>query len=72
MKDQAHTLRRIFEEGPSRTPEVLSVTSGKGAWGGEYRGEHGHPARIQGKKVIVLDADLGLANVDVMLGIAPS
>jgi len=72
MKDQAHTLRRIFEEGPSRTPEVLSVTSGKGGVGKtSIVVNMGILLASRGKKVIVLDADLGLANVDVMLGIAP-
>ena len=34
MKDQAHTLRRIFEGGASTSfPQVLSVTSGKGGVG---------------------------------------
>lgn len=72
MKDQAHTLRRIFEEAPSKTPEVLSVTSGKGGVGKtSIVVNMGILLASRGKKVLVLDADLGLANVDVMLGIAP-
>ncbi|HPI93107.1 MAG TPA: MinD/ParA family protein [Deltaproteobacteria bacterium] len=72
MKDQAHTLRRIFEEGTTKTPEVLSVTSGKGGVGKtSIVVNMGILMASRGKKVLVLDADLGLANVDVMLGMAP-
>jgi flagellar biosynthesis protein FlhG len=72
MKDQAHTLRRIFEEGTSKNPEVLSVTSGKGGVGKtSIVVNMAILLASSGKKVLVLDADLGLANVDVMLGITP-
>lgn len=72
MKDQAHTLRRIFDDVPSKTPEVLSVTSGKGGVGKtSIVVNMGILLASRGKKVLVLDADLGLANVDVMLGMAP-
>lgn len=73
MKDQAHTLRKIFEGGASpNCPQVLSVTSGKGGVGKTTIVVN--TAIIlasKGKKVLVLDADLGLANVDVMLGLTP-
>jgi flagellar biosynthesis protein FlhG len=72
MKDQAHTLRKIFKDGTARTPEVISVTSGKGGVGKtSIVVNMAILLASRGKKVLVLDADLGLANVDVMLGIAP-
>jgi len=73
MKDQAHTLRRIFEGGASSSfPQVLSVTSGKGGVGKTSIVVNMAIIFAQkGKKVLVLDADLGLANVDVMLGLMP-
>lgn len=73
MKDQAHTLRRIFEGGGSRNyPQVLSVTSGKGGVGKtSIVVNMAIILASKGKKVLVLDADLGLANIDVMLGLAP-
>ncbi|WP_025673588.1 MinD/ParA family protein [Salinivibrio socompensis] len=67
MQDQASGLRRLTN--PSRT-KVITVTGGKGGVGktNVTLGMAASMAR-QGKKVMVLDADLGLANVDVLLGL---
>jgi flagellar biosynthesis protein FlhG len=67
LQDQASGLRRLTK--PSLT-KVIAVTGGKGGVGktNVTLGLAISMAR-QGKKVLVLDADLGLANVDVMLGI---
>ncbi|WP_027180442.1 MinD/ParA family protein [Maridesulfovibrio bastinii] len=53
-------------------PMVLSVTSGKGGVGKTNISVNlAYNLSRMGKKVVLLDADLGLANVDVLLGIAP-
>ncbi|OOE99118.1 MinD/ParA family protein [Salinivibrio sp. IB643] len=67
MQDQASGLRRLTN--PSRT-KVITVTGGKGGVGktNVTLGMAASMAR-QGKEVMVLDADLGLANVDVLLGL---
>ncbi len=54
------------------SPRVIAVSSGKGGVGKTFFSVHlAERAASQGKKVLLLDADLGLANVDVMLGITP-
>ncbi|MDX8410087.1 MAG: AAA family ATPase [Mariprofundales bacterium] len=57
----------------NRTPQVIAISSGKGGVGKTFTSIHlAARAAQQGKRVLLLDADLGLANVDVMLGISPS
>jgi flagellar biosynthesis protein FlhG len=54
-------------------PLIVSITSGKGGVGKTFITTN--LATIlarQGKKVLVADCDLGLANIDVMLGINPA
>jgi len=54
------------------SPRVIAVSSGKGGVGKTFFSVHlAQWAASQGQKVLLLDADLGLANVDVMLGIVP-
>ncbi|EPE37706.1 MinD/ParA family protein [Candidatus Photodesmus anomalopis] len=69
IRDQASGLRHLAR--PLST-KVIAVTGGKGGVGKSNitLGLAICMAR-QGKKVMVFDADLGLANIDVMLGIRP-
>ena len=53
-------------------PRVIAVTSGKGGVGKtNIVANLGYAFCRLGKKVLILDADLGLGNLDVLLGIAP-
>ncbi|BDQ36471.1 site-determining protein [Pseudodesulfovibrio nedwellii] len=53
-------------------PLVFSVTSGKGGVGKTNMSVNlAYSLSEAGKNVVLLDADLGLANVDVILGLAP-
>ncbi len=53
-------------------PMVFSVTSGKGGVGKtNISANLAFCLARMGKRVVLLDADLGLANVDVVLGLAP-
>lgn len=79
MNDQASTLRQKFSNGdqPSISTEKpvvrsLSLTSGKGGVGKTniIINLALQLAKI-GKKVFLIDADLGLANIDIMLNLAP-
>ncbi|MCM1498947.1 MAG: MinD/ParA family protein [Clostridium sp.] len=72
--DQADKLREKMELLKSEAPSarVIAVTSGKGGVGKTSISVNlALQFRLQGKKVVILDADFGLANVEVMLGIRP-
>jgi flagellar biosynthesis protein FlhG len=67
---QASGLRLLKPVHPVR---VIAVTSGKGGVGKTSVSVNLAVAiALCGKKVMLLDGDLGLANVDVMLGLQPS
>jgi flagellar biosynthesis protein FlhG len=58
--------------GDQRKPRIITVTSGKGGVGKTNVSVNMALAYARiGKKVVVMDADLGLANVNVMLDIIP-
>ena len=82
MADQAEKLReimrnkkpssRIEDSPPQKASRIISVSSGKGGVGKTNIAINLALAYAKlGKKVIVLDADLGLANVNVVLGVIP-
>jgi len=53
------------------SPRVIAVASGKGGVGKTFFSVHmAARAAETGSRVLLMDADLGLANVDVMLGIS--
>lgn len=55
-----------------RDTRVMAVTSGKGGVGKtNIVANLGYALTKLGKRVLILDADLGLGNLDVLLGIAP-
>jgi flagellar biosynthesis protein FlhG len=72
--DQAEKLRKMVKEqtAPRRVARVVTVTSGKGGVGKSNVSVNLALALSRlGNRVIILDADFGLANVEVMLGIRP-
>ncbi len=72
--DQAAGLRNVIKMHSAGSPQarVLTVTSGKGGVGKSNAAVN---LAVQfsrlGKKVIIFDADMGLANVEVMFGAFP-
>ncbi len=83
MRDQAERLREIISsirsgKGEDRSSEgltgkkrarVITVTSGKGGVGKtSFTVNLGIKFSQMGLKVVIIDADLGLANVDVVMG----
>jgi flagellar biosynthesis protein FlhG len=76
MTDQAAGLRRIAAPdpmgGPSQEVRVIAVTSGKGGVGKTTLAVNlGILLQRLGRRVMLFDADLGLANVDIVLGLTP-
>lgn len=75
MHDQAENLRELVNRvNPTqqRKARILTVTSGKGGVGKTNFAVNMAIALAQmDLKVILVDADLGLANVDVILGMIP-
>lgn len=68
-QDQAHGLRRIVEQPPV---QVLAIASGKGGVGKTSLSINlAFALAKMDKQVVLLDADLSLANIDVMLGLQP-
>ncbi len=78
-KDQAERLRLIMQEKNGQSepayrhePRIMTISSGKGGVGKTNIAINLAIAFAEvGKKVVVMDADLGLANVNVILGIIP-
>ncbi len=67
--DQAGEIRAMDKINPVR---VIAITSGKGGVGKTNLSVNIGIALAQmGRRVAVLDADIGLANVDILLGIYP-
>ena len=64
--DEEHGRRRKSQA------RVIAITSGKGGVGKtNIVANLGYTLSRLGKKVMILDADLGLGNLDVLLGVAP-
>ena len=72
--DQTATLRQaVVTKAPGRIVRVVAVTSGKGGVGKTNVTANLAVALAHlGRRVMVLDADLGLGNLDVLLGLAPA
>lgn len=73
--DQAEQLRNIIKaknSSPRPVARVITVTSGKGGVGKSNTSINlAIQFRKMGQRVIILDADFGLANIEVMFGAVP-
>lgn len=78
MNDQASALRQLVfrkrEAMPSGNSgcEIISVTSGKGGVGkSNITMNTALAMAANGAKVLILDADIGTANIDILVGLSP-
>ena len=71
--DQAQNLRNIIKANQQRpVARVITVTSGKGGVGKSNTAINlAIQFRRMGQRVIILDADFGLANIEIMFGAVP-
>ncbi len=66
---QIKTLKKLAD---NKLTKVLAITSGKGGVGKtNIIANLAYSLRKMGKKVLLLDADVGLGNIDVLLGLSP-
>ncbi|MBR0495760.1 MAG: AAA family ATPase, partial [Treponema sp.] len=68
MEDQAQELKKMM----NRKTRIIAITSGKGGVGKSNLSVNMAIAYAQqGKKVTLIDGDLGMANVNVLMNIVP-
>ena len=81
LRQMAHNAKKIQQADSVKTGglsdhngiRVISVTSGKGGVGkSNVVSNLAIALSAQGKKVLLIDADLGLGNLDVLLGLSPT
>lgn len=73
MNDQAESLRKIMDKASDveKVSKVISVVSGKGGVGkSNFSINFAIGLAQTGKKVVLIDLDIGMANVDILMGIS--
>ncbi|WP_294400679.1 MinD/ParA family protein [uncultured Clostridium sp.] len=77
MLDQAESLRKLAgndgsEQKNQKKAKIITVTSGKGGVGkSNFVVNLGVTLQQKGSKVLIFDADLGMGNDDVLMGLYP-
>lgn len=72
MQQLKNNMRAPLAAAVRRPPRVIAVTGGKGGVGKSCVAVNlGLALAMAGRDTLLLDADLGLANVDVLLGLQP-
>ncbi|MFF2448083.1 MinD/ParA family protein [Neobacillus sp. NPDC058068] len=74
QQDQAYSLRQLSKSlaDPVRSSRVVTVASGKGGVGKSNFALNFALSLIDlGQKVVLVDLDLGMANIDILMGMTP-
>lgn len=73
MYDQAESLRKLVDnrDKMSSDTKVISIVSGKGGVGkSNFSINFAIALRQAGKRVVLIDLDIGMANVDILMGLS--
>lgn len=74
MLDQAESLRKLMNQKDSEKvnkAKIITITSGKGGVGkSNFVVNLGITLQKMGKRVLIFDADIGMANDDVLMGVS--
>ena len=72
MHDQAEALRMKMLKAQGELAKSIAIVSGKGGVGkSNFSTNFAHSLRLKGKRVIVVDMDIGMGNIHILLGVAP-
>lgn len=72
MRDQAETLRLRMLETQIEVSRSIAIVSGKGGVGkSNFSTNFAYALLSKGKKVIIIDMDIGMGNIHILLGMAP-
>ncbi len=73
MSDQAEQLRTCLrDKDVGRTAKIMAIASGKGGVGkSNFTINFAIKLKEHGKKVLLIDFDIGMGNIDILLGVVP-
>ena len=73
MHDQAETLRMKMLKAQGGLARSIAIVSGKGGVGkSNFSTNFAHALHMNGKKVIIVDMDIGMGNIHILLGVTPA
>ncbi len=72
MRDQAEMLRLQMLKSQGQHSRSIAIVSGKGGVGkSNFSTNFAHALLARGKKVIIVDMDIGMGNIHILLGVTP-
>lgn len=72
MRDQAESLRQKMRASQGALARSIAVVSGKGGVGkSNFSTNFAHALIARGKRVVIVDMDIGMGNIHILLGLTP-